>query len=72
MAWAYILSYKVVILSNDKKIPDLQNIRMIPITERELQTIIFYHLAHNKGEGAYHCNEKCLDSSALGKACLSS
>ena len=45
---------------------------MIPITERELQTITFYHLAHNKEDGAYHHNEKRLDSSAPGKECLSS
>ena len=45
---------------------------MIPIKERELQTITFYHLAHKKEEGTYHCIEKCLDSTALGKACLSS
>ena len=41
---------------------------MIPIKERELQTISFYYLAHKKEEGTYHCNEKCLDSSAPGKA----
>ena len=29
-------------------------------------------MAHKKEEGTYHCNEKCLHSSALGKACLSS
>ena len=29
-------------------------------------------MAHKKEEGTYHCNEKCLDSSAQGKACLSS
>ena len=29
-------------------------------------------MAHKKEEGTYHCNEKCLDSSAPGKACLSS
>ena len=40
MAWAYILSYKVVILSKDKKIPDLQNIRRF-LSKRELQTITF-------------------------------
>ena len=72
MAWAYILSYKVVILSKDKdKIPDLQNIRR-SLSKRELQTITFYLMAHKKEEGTYHRNEKCLDSSALGKVCLSS
>ena len=43
---------------------------MIPIKEREFQTITFYHLAHKKEEGTYHCNEKCLDSSAPGKVPL--
>ena len=32
-----------------------------------MQTITFYRVAHKKEEGAYHCNEKCLDSSAPGK-----
>ena len=40
---------------------------MIPIKERELQTITFYHLAHKKEEDTCQCNEKCLDSSAPGK-----
>ena len=29
-------------------------------------------MARKKEEGTYHHKEKCLDSSALGKACLSS
>ena len=28
-------------------------------------------MAHKKEEGTYHHNEKCLDSSAMRKACLS-
>ena len=46
--------------------------KTIPIRERELQTITYYCMAHKKEEGTYHLNEKCLDSSALGKVCLSS
>ena len=53
------------------KIPDLQNIRR-SVSKRELQTITFYLVAHKKEEGTYHHNEKCLDSSAPGRACLSS
>ena len=45
---------------------------MIPIKERELHIITFYCMPNKKEESTYHCNEKCLDSSALGKACLSS
>ena len=64
--------YTVVILSKDEdENSRLIKHKMIPIKERELQTIIFYHMAHKKEEGTYHCNEKCLDSSAPGKACLS-
>ena len=50
------------------KFPDLQSVRP-SLSKRELQTITFYRMAHKKEEGTYHRNEKCLDSSALGKAC---
>ena len=40
------------------KILDLRNIRR-SLLKRELQTITFYHMAHKKEEGTYHCNEKC-------------
>ena len=62
--WLFSVKIKI-------KIPDLQNIRP-SLSKRELQTITFYYMAHKKEEGTYHCNEKCLDSSALVKACLSS
>ena len=65
--------YTVVILSNDRdQSSRLTKHKMIPIKERELQTITFYHMAQKKEEGTYHRNEKCLDSLAPGKACLSS
>ena len=41
------------------------------LSKRELQTITFYRMAPKKEKGTYHRNEKCLDSSAHGKACLS-
>ena len=53
------------------KIPDLTE-HKTSLLKRELQTITFYCMAHKKEEGTYHCNEKCLDPSAPGKACLSS
>ena len=77
MVWAYIRQYIYCLtrwLFSAKikiKIPDLQSIRR-SLSKRELQTITFYPMAHKKEEGTYHRNEKCLDSSALGKACLSS
>ena len=43
-----------------------------PYQRERVANINFYHLAHKKEEGTYHCNEKCLDSSAPGKACFSS
>ena len=48
MVCAYILSYKVAILSKDKD----QNSRLTKhktfLSKRELQTITFYHMAHKK------------------------
>ena len=49
--------------------PDLQNTRG-SLSKRELQTITFYHMVHKKEEGTYHCNEKCLDSSAQERQSL--
>ena len=59
MVWAYILSYKVVILSKIKiKIPDLRNIRW-SILGRVVNNH-FYHMVHKKEEDTYHRIEKLM------------
>ena len=59
MVWAYILSYKVVILSKDK----IYNFRVTKhrrsILKRErVANNHFYHMVHKKEEGTYHSIEK--------------
>ena len=55
MVWAYILSYKVVILSKDKDENSRLTKHRRSILKRErVVNNYLYHMVHKKEEGTYH------------------
>ena len=62
MVWAYILSYKVVILSKDKDENSRLTKHRRSILKRErVVNNHFYHMVHKKEEGTYHHIEKLVE-----------